>query len=174
MSTGLIHTILDSAYEKSKSKPKRKNNKLIFRFPKIFGVVGWIAFTPGLLVLLYGIIHYNKDNFGSQLGIFGILGGTGLIVIVMYHIMRVEISKRGITKTSIIGTKKFIDWKEIKFVKYKKVAQELLIKSQDNTIRCNLYLVGFYELIEIVEKKTKITKSDMKIPTEIITQHNTR
>ena len=77
MSTGLIHTILDSAYEKSKAKPKRKNNKLIFRLPKIFGVVGWIGFTPGLLVLIYGLVNYNKDNFGSQLGIFGILSGTG-------------------------------------------------------------------------------------------------
>lgn len=172
MSSGLIHTILDSAYEKSKAKPKRINNKLIFKLPKIFGVVGWIGFTPGLLVLIYGLVNYNKDNFGSQLGIFGILSGTGLIVIALYYIMRVEFSQQGITKTSMIGTKKFIDWKEIKFVKYKKGAQELLIKSHDTTIRCNLYLVGFYDLIDIIEKKTKITKAEMNIPTEIITQHN--
>lgn len=174
MSTGLIHTILDSAYEKSKAKPKRKNNRLIFRLPKIFGVVGWIGFTPGLLVLIYGLVNYNKDNFGSQLGIFGILSGTGLIVIALYQIMRVEITKQGITKTSMIGTKKFIDWKNINNVVYKKGAQELLIKSHDTKIRCNLYLVGFYDLVEIIEKKTRITKTDMKIPSEIITQHNTR
>jgi len=174
MSTGLIHTILDSAYEKSKAKPKRKNNKLIFRLPKIFGLVGWIGFTPGLLVLIYGLINYNKDNFGSQLGIFGILSGTGLIVIALYHVMQIEISKQGITKTSMIGTKKHIDWKSIIDVVYKKGAQELLIKSNDTKIRCNLYLVGFYDLIDLIEKKTKITKTDMKIPNEIITQHNTR
>jgi len=63
MSTGLIHTIHNSAYEKSKAKPKQKNNKLIFILPKMFGVVGWIGFTPRLIVLIYGL--YNKDNFGS-------------------------------------------------------------------------------------------------------------
>lgn len=174
MSTGLIHTILDSAYEKSKAKPKRKNNNLIFILPKIFGIIGWISVIPGLMVLIYGLIEYDKENFGSQLGIFGLFGGIGLILISLRRIMKVVISKQGITKTSMIGTKRFIDWKDIKLVKYKKGAQELLIKSHDTTIRCNLYLVGFYDLIEIIEKKTRIRKTDMNIPTEIITQHNNK
>lgn len=49
MSAGLIHTIINSAYEKSKAKPKRKNDKLIFRLPKIFGIVGWIGFATWII-----------------------------------------------------------------------------------------------------------------------------
>ncbi len=173
MPTGLIHTILDNAYEKSKTKPKRKNKKLIFVLPKVFGVIGWISFIPGLLILIYGLIDYNKENIGTQFGLFGLFGGLGLLLICLRRVMRIVVSNKGITKTSMIGTKKYIDWREIRSVKYKKVAQELVIKSQNKKIRCNLYLVGFYGLVEIIEKKTKITKTDMNIPTEIITQHNT-
>ena len=172
MPAGLTNTIIDYAYKKSKAKPKRKNNKLIFVLPKVFGVVGWICFIPGLLILLFGLIDFNKENIGTQIGLFGLFGGIGLILIVLRRVMRVVISNKGITKTSMIGTKKYIDWKDIRLVKYKKVAQELLIQSNDKKIRCNLYLVGFNDLIEIIEKKTKITKTDMNIPKEITTQHN--
>lgn len=169
MKIGFPNIIMDYAYEKSKAKPIRKKKELIFVLPKIIGIVGWVSFIPGLLILIYGLIDFNIVNIGTQIGLFG---GLGLILICLRRVMRIVISNKGITKTSMIGTKKYIDWREVRSVKYKKVAQELVIKSHAKKVRCNLYLVGFNDLVEIIEKKTKITKTDMKIPTEIITQHH--
>jgi hypothetical protein len=79
MKIGFPNIIMDYAYEKSKAKPIRKKKELILVLPKIIGIVGWISFIPGLLILIYGLIDYDTENIGTQIGLFGLFGGLGLL-----------------------------------------------------------------------------------------------
>lgn len=150
MMHGLSHASL--------KKPKQDSNgNSVFRLPYFYGVLGVIAAVAGVALLLFGIFTCKPGEEMIVLGIFIMLEGLGVPLVLAGLVMKIVVTPAGIKQSNLIGKVKEVRWKEINALTFNKTTLELKIKSPFNTIKAHQHLVGFPYLVKEIEERTKLT-----------------
>lgn len=152
-------------YAASKKKPKEdaEGNKIL-RLPIFYPILGSISMIGGLLVLMYGLLNYESDEFIFVFLIFLMLCGLGVPLLLMGTIYKITLTPDHLEQTSMLGKKKLITWPEIMTASYGNISMELKIKSHDKKITAHMHLVGFPYLIRQIESYTQLKRKDMGLP----------
>lgn len=161
----IVSILMAYLYSASKKAPKRnKDNDIILQLPKLYLWVGIIVLIAGMGLFIFASFFANGTDktLASISGIIAII--TGLILFSKAYIAHIKITDTGIVETTMFGKVNEMKWKEIKDFSFGKVSSELKIISSDNTIKAHMHLVGFQDLVSILEQKTGKSRLDKGIP----------
>ncbi len=132
--------------------------------PFFYTILGGIAAFGGFSILIYGLITMEPDEFIFLFLIFLFGAGLGIPLLLMGTIFKIVLTPDYIKQINMVGTTKIIKWNEIETIDFNKVTQELKIKSITSKIKAHMHLIGFYDLLNEIDIKTKFNQADLKIP----------
>jgi hypothetical protein len=166
LSIAWLVTLLMNYFKKtSKRTPGAdKKGNIVLKLSMVYGIIGLLSFILGAAVLVYGLIEYDPEDIGAQIGIFVLFGGLGFLVILITLTHRIFISDKEITQRTILGKRKSIMWEDIKNAKFNPASDYLVIMSDEKKIRCEPFLIGFPVLVKMLEDKVGIKLEQLEIP----------
>lgn len=157
-----VSVIMMLLFKASKKNAKNDGHgNIILQLPKFYWILGAFALIIGLFLLVIAIFYVGNDdrNIVLAMSLGAIL--LGALLFAKGYISNIKISEESIVETSLLGKEKEIKWTEIESVSFGKVSLELKIKSNKKAIKAHVHLIGFPQLIEVVEAKTGITRQQM-------------
>jgi hypothetical protein len=159
-------TLLMNYFKKTSKKTPAADEKgnIVLKLSMVYGIIGLISFILGAAVLVYGLLEYDPEDIGAQIGIFILFGGLGFLLILITITHRIFISDKEITQRTILGKRKSIMWEDIKSAKFNPSSDYLVIMSDEKKIRCEPFLIGFPVLVKLLEDKAGIMLEQMEIP----------
>lgn len=156
---------LTKSTEKSIDKDESGNFNL--KMNKLYGIIGIISVLFGLLFLIFIPLTVGVNE--SEIWIVVILillisFGLGIPCLMYYRNHRVIFNSNSIIVSNVFGKVKEIKWSDIIDVRYKAFSGLLILTTKIEQIKVHQHLVGLSNFVEFIEKKTKCTIKELKIP----------
>lgn len=162
----VVSLVMVLLFKASKKKPKiDKEGNFILKLPKLYSILGLFTIAIGVALFIYDIFFANAED---KMTIF-IIGLSliliGLPLFAKGSISHIKLTNSAIIETTMFGKTKEIKWEEIKDVSFGKVSLELKIKSSDKSIKAHMHLIGFENLVLLLEEKVGKNRQEFGIPT---------
>lgn len=153
----LLMKILDSGINQEVNPTF--DGKIILKMNKLYGFFGILSLVISLLVIILGATSgaLFSNDFSSVLILFLLLFLLGLILVLYTRNIIVEVTSEKILYTGITKKIKEIKWDELKTISFNSSSKEIILKSNNITIRLNLHLKGFGSLINIIKENVDVS-----------------
>ncbi len=172
----VVSIVMVLLFKASKKNPKIDNEgNFILKLPKLYSVIGLLGIIIAVALFIYDIFFANAEDKMTifLIGLFFLL--LGLPLFAQGSISHIKLTNFAIIETSMLGKTKEIKWDEIKDVSFGKVSLELKIKSSDKSIKAHAHLIGFENLVLLLEEKLGKNRQEFGIPTNVMNdQHKLR
>jgi uncharacterized membrane protein len=151
----------------SKSVAIDQNGHYNLRMNKLYGIMGVIGLVFGLLFLIFlpltvGI--YDRDVWVGVILMLLIFWGTGIPCLMYYRNHRITFNENSVSVVNVYGKVNEIKWSSVLDIKFKALSGLLVLSTKDEIVKVHQHLVGLSEFVELIEKKTKWTRKDLKVP----------
>ncbi len=137
------------------------------RMNKLYGIMGIIGLVFGLIFLIFIPLTAEPNESGIWMVVILMLlifWGTGIPCLMYYQNHRVSFDDNSIVATSVYGKIREIKWTDIEDIKFKAMSGLLVLTTKDEKVKVHQHLIGLSKFIEFVEKKTKWTHKELKVP----------
>ena len=161
----IVSLVMVLLFAASKKKPKKdEKGNLILQLPKLYSIIGILVIIGGIGLLIFAFFFANEND--QILAIISSLVSViiGLLLFAKSYISYIKVTDLGIIETTMFGKQKEIRWNEIKDLSFGEVSLEMKITSSNKSIKAHIHLVGFYDLVSMLEEKTGKTKIQIGIP----------
>ncbi len=139
-----------------------KMGDFIFRLPKYFLFLGIGMLTLTVIFALLIPIKNNDDIFYTII-LFSLFGLGGLIITLFYSSYLVKINDQEISFISILRKETNIKWTNIDSIQYKPKQGKLIVRQKNKKINIHQQIIGFNQMLELIEKYSGRTKQDLNI-----------
>lgn len=145
-----------------------QSGKLTLKMNRLYGVVGLIGLLFGLTFLIVPPLttdHYSTGEiYMAVIVLLLIFWGTGIPGLLYYLNHKVCFDEDAIIVTDLFGKEQEVQWNNIESIKFKFSTGLLILKTDDKKIKVHQHLVGLSQFIAFVERKTKWTNRELKVP----------
>ena len=163
----LITLLLSYLNKQSKTKISPiKEDYYELRINKAYWYFFIISIVIGLLGFIISIIEIEVET-GLKVGLtfLVLFGSLGSYFAFWYINHKLNFDSRKIEVKSFYGKISSIKWNEIKLIKFNLLSGLLILTdNKQNQIKVHMHLVGFGELLKMMESKTNWKIKDLKIP----------
>ena len=143
-----------------------ESGKFNLRMNKLYGIMGIAGLVFGLSFLIFLPLTSPNDS-GIWIAIILMLlisWGTGIPCLMYYRNHKVSFSDNSIIATNVYGKMKEIKWSDISDIRFKALSGLLVLTTTNEQIKVHQHLVGLSKFVEYIEKKTKWTRKELKVP----------
>lgn len=135
------------------------DGKIILKMNKVYGVVGILSLFASLSVIVLGLINnslLSKDAI-YILVIFALFFLLGLLLVMYTRNIMVEVTSEKIFYTGLSGKNKEIQWNQLKSISFNPSSKEIILKSNQVSIKLHIHLKGIGSLIKIIEQNVDLS-----------------
>lgn len=135
------------------------DGKIILKMNKLYEVIGILSLIVSIFVIILGFISGSifSSDFIYVLTFFLLLSLPGILLILYSQNIMIEVNSEKILYIGITKKIKEIKWDELKTISFNSSSKEIILKSNNITIRLNLHLKGFGSLIKIIKENVDVS-----------------
>ncbi len=161
----VVSIVMALLFKASKKNPKVDNEgNYILKLPKFYTIIGLFTIVIATALFIYDIFFANGEDKMIVFTIGLVLILIGLLLFSTGSISNIKLTNFAIIETNMFGKTKEIKWEDIKDVSFGKVSLELKIKSSDKSIKAHMHLIGFENLVILLEDKVGKNRNEFGMP----------
>lgn len=164
---GIVISFAFSFLTKYSSKKVAKNpsGRYNLKMNKLYGIVGVVSLILGFFCSVYLPLIENSSEVIIGIVLFLLIfWGLGIPSLMCYRNHSLSFDNKSIQVSNIYGKKKEIQWSDICTIKFNLFSGFLDLKTNKESIRVHQHLVGITHFADYIEKYTKWTCKELKLP----------
>ena len=134
------------------------------RTSKIYQVLGYIMIGIGFLAVLGSLFAEDPDALTVGPIVLFICGGFGWACLRTYKNERVYFNEESLIVQSWSKKSREVKWTDITKMKVNPLSSYLNIYANKKKLSISIYIVGLKSLAQMIERKTKWTANELKLP----------
>jgi len=162
---GVLSAFIMMLMSKKAQRSRIEEDKLgnsTFRLPAYFLYLGIAMIVMTVIFSVLIPIKNNEDIFYSIL-LFGLFGIGGLSILLFYSSYLVNINDKEISFISTFKKEIRIKWEGIDSIVNKPNQGKLVVLAKKKRLVIHHQVMGFHQILDIIEKKKGITKQELNI-----------